>query len=56
MEICAWEVYWTEVRVGRGHPRGKAGSRSGQREELGCDTVTTGVSANPMGSADAGMH
>lgn len=55
MEICTWEVYWREVTVGGRHPKGKAGSRTGQKEELGCDTVTTEVSANPVGSAEAGM-
>lgn len=40
--------------MGGEHPRGKAGSRTGQREELTCNTVTTEVSANPMGSTGAG--
>lgn len=40
--------------VGRGDPRGKAGSRTGQREELGYDIVISKVSANPRGNAEAG--
>ena len=35
-------------------PGGKGGSSIGQREELGCDTVTTEVSADPVGRAEAG--
>lgn len=37
-----------------GTPKGKGRKWDEQREELGCDTVTTEVSANPVGSAEAG--
>lgn len=40
--------------VGGGDLREKAGSRTGQREELGYNTVITKVSANPRGSAESG--
>lgn len=37
-----------------GDPRAKARSKTGQREELGCDIIISKVSANPSGNAEAG--
>lgn len=43
---CSWDQYpWD----------GSEENRSGQREKLGCVTVSTGTSADPTVSSEAGM-
>lgn len=49
MGICTGEVSWGKFK------RGEGGSRTGQREGLVCNTVTTEVYASPVWSAEIGI-
>ena len=49
-QIHSWEVYW-EVLLGT-VPERAGGSRTGQKEKLNCDGITTEASDNSRGTVD----